>query len=172
MALLVGDLVPLLDAYAAACVRSDGEMRLALADAILQGLSADPELLLTRLDLLGPSTMIEDLFVDRAQAGAERDVAQKVEDLQKAGEDRKPEDICSEILASALVQQLEAAGVDCADEMEKAIDDADEFDLDVQTVDVSGNTATATVKRGDDGPTETMEFARENDQWRATSLSG
>jgi hypothetical protein len=65
MALLVRDLVPLLDAYSAACVRQDSDARLALADAILQGLSADPELLLTRLDLLGPSTMIEDLFVDR-----------------------------------------------------------------------------------------------------------
>jgi hypothetical protein len=70
MALLVRDLVPLLDAYGAACVRQDIDERLALADAILQGLSADPELLLTRLDLLGASTMIEDLFIDRGHAGA------------------------------------------------------------------------------------------------------
>jgi hypothetical protein len=70
MALLVRDLVPLLEAYSAACVRQDGNVRLALADAILQGLSADPELLLTRLDLLGPSTMIEDVFVYRSGAGA------------------------------------------------------------------------------------------------------
>ena len=70
MALLVRDLVPLLDAYSAACERQDSDARLALADAILQGLSADPELLLTRLDLLGPSTMIEDLFVDRGHTGA------------------------------------------------------------------------------------------------------
>jgi hypothetical protein len=70
MALLVRDLVPLLDAYSAACVRQDGDARLALADAILQGFSADPELLLTRLDLLAPSTMIEDLFVDRRDAGS------------------------------------------------------------------------------------------------------
>jgi hypothetical protein len=69
MALLVRDLVALLDAYAAACARQDGDMRLALADAILQGLSADPDLLLTRLDLLGPSTAIEDLFVDLSNAG-------------------------------------------------------------------------------------------------------
>ena len=70
MALLVHDLVPLLDAYSAACVRQDSHKRLALADAILQGLSADPELLMTRLDLLGPSTMIEELFVDRRHAGS------------------------------------------------------------------------------------------------------
>jgi len=65
MALLVRDLVPLLHTYAEACGRQDADVRLTLADAILQGLSADPELLLTRLDLLGPSTMIEGLFVDR-----------------------------------------------------------------------------------------------------------
>lgn len=70
MALLVRDLVPLLEAYSAACAGRDNDARLGLADAIVQGLSADPELLLTRLDLLGPSTMIEDLFVERGHAGA------------------------------------------------------------------------------------------------------
>ena len=104
--------------------------------------------------------------------GEERAVAQKVEDLQEAGEGRKPEDICSQILARSLVQRLEAGGGDCADEMEKAIDDADDYDLDVQDVTVSGTTATARVRRGTEGPPVTMEFARENDQWRATSLGG
>jgi hypothetical protein len=104
--------------------------------------------------------------------GEDRAVAQKVEDLQEAGEKRKPEDICSDILASSLVQQIEAAGADCADEMKKAIEDADDYSLDVQKVNVAGSTATVEVKRGDDGPTETMEFTKENGQWRATSLSG
>jgi hypothetical protein len=124
------------------------------------------------LALAGCGAQPEQNSAEKFPAGAERDVAQKVEDLQEAGEDRKPEDICSQILARSLVTQLEAAGADCAEEMEKAIDDADEFDLDVQEVEVSGNTATATVRRGEDGPTETMEFAREGNQWRATSLSG
>lgn len=69
IALLVNDLVPLLHAYMEACERSDAGERTKLADAILQGMSADPELLLTRLDLLRPSTMIEDLFVDRSAKG-------------------------------------------------------------------------------------------------------
>jgi hypothetical protein len=68
-ALLLRDLVPLLDAYRTACGANDGRARLDLADAILQGLSADPELLLTRLDLLGPCTMIEDLFIERDDHG-------------------------------------------------------------------------------------------------------
>jgi uncharacterized protein HemX len=126
---------------------------------------------LAALTLAGCGAETEQSSAEKFQ-GEERAVAQKVEDLQEAGEGRKPEDICSEILASSLVQQLEAAGVDCADEMEKAIDDADDYALDVQEVQVSGSTATATVRRGDDGPTETMEFTKENGQWRATSLSG
>jgi len=111
----------------------------------------------------------QETSVDRF-SGAERDVAQKVEDLQDAGESRKPEDICSEILASTLVDQLEAAGTDCADEMSKAIDDADDFDLEVREITVNGDDATARVQRGDGGPTATFEFTRENGQWRATSL--
>jgi hypothetical protein len=72
MALLVGDLIPLLDAYSAACDRHDTHERLTLADAIIQGLSADPELLLIRLDLIAASTVIEDLFVDRSDGGDAR----------------------------------------------------------------------------------------------------
>jgi hypothetical protein len=127
--------------------------------------------LLAALALAGCGAEAEPSSVEKFQ-GEERAVAQKVEDLQEAGEGRNPEDICSDILASSLVQQLEAAGVKCADEMEKAIDDADDYDLQVQDVTISGSTATAEVRRGDDGPTETMEFTKENGQWRATSLSG
>jgi hypothetical protein len=112
----------------------------------------------------------QDSDLDRFR-GADRAVAQKVEDLQEAGERRRPEEICTDILAKALVSQLEAAGVDCAQEMTKAIEDADEFELDVREVEVDGSTATVTVRRGDDGPTETMEFTQEGGQWRATSLS-
>ena len=126
--------------------------------------------LLAALALAGCGAEAEPSSVEKFQ-GEERAVAQKVEDLQEAGEGRNPEDICSDILASSLVQQLEAANVKCADEMEKAIDDADDYDLQVQDVTVSGSTATAEVRRGDDGPTETMEFTKENGQWRATSLS-
>jgi hypothetical protein len=104
--------------------------------------------------------------------GDERAVAQKVEDLQQAGESQEPETICNDILARSLVQQLEAAGSDCTQEMEKAVEDADDYALDVTDVSISGSTATAKVRRGEDGPTETMEFTKEGGQWRATSLSG
>ena len=63
VALLVWDLTALLEAYQTACASADEAARLALADGVLQGLSADPELSVTRLDLLGPMTMIEEIFV-------------------------------------------------------------------------------------------------------------
>ena len=69
-ALLLRDLVPLLEAYAAA--GPDTDARLNLADAIFQGMSADPELFLTRLDLLAPCTMIEHLFIGIGEQGQPR----------------------------------------------------------------------------------------------------
>jgi hypothetical protein len=75
-AILLRDLVPLLKAYDKACAppdqTSDQTVRLDLADAILQGVTADTELFLTRLDLLGPCTMIEDLFIERTEDGGTR----------------------------------------------------------------------------------------------------
>jgi hypothetical protein len=67
-ALLVHDLVPLLEAYENAWQSGDGQKRLELADAICQGVSPDPELFLNRVELLGAYSMIEHLFV-----GADRD---------------------------------------------------------------------------------------------------
>jgi hypothetical protein len=127
--------------------------------------------ILPLLLLAGCGASTEPSSVEKFQ-GEERAVAQKVEDLQQAGERREPETICTDILARSLVQQLEAAGAECTDEMQKAIEDADDYTLDVRDVTISGSEATVEVQRGDDGPTETMEFTQEGGQWRATSLSG
>ncbi len=74
-ALLVQDLVPLLGAYEDCCRADDGDRsvrlqadqhqgrRLALADAICQAISPDPELFLNRVELLGAYSMIEHLFI-------------------------------------------------------------------------------------------------------------
>ena len=61
-ALLIQELVPLLEAYEHAG-RDDSRKRLELADAICQGISPDPELFLNRVELLGAYSMIESLFI-------------------------------------------------------------------------------------------------------------
>jgi hypothetical protein len=128
-------------------------------------------LALVLFGVAGCGAQAEPSSVDRFKDSDQRAVAQKIEDLETAGKRGKPDDICSDILAKTLVSQLDAAGTDCATEMQKAIEDANEFDLEVRKVTVTGDTATAEVKNGEDGPTETMQFTRENDQWRATALS-
>jgi hypothetical protein len=61
LALLVQGLVALLKAYERALQNGDERTRLDMAGAICQGISPDPELLLHRLDLLMPYSMIEHL---------------------------------------------------------------------------------------------------------------
>ena len=83
--------------------------------------------------------------------GAEKDVAETIEQLQTSAQNRKPEDICSEVLSSSLVDKLKSSGNDCVDEMEKIIGDADDRELEVTKVTITATNATATVKarRGD-----------------------
>jgi hypothetical protein len=68
-ALLIQDLAPLLEAYENAWHGADGQNRLALADAICQGISPDPELFLNRVELLGAYSMIEHLFITTDRDG-------------------------------------------------------------------------------------------------------
>ena len=90
--------------------------------------------------------------------GEDKNVAEVVEKLQTAGETGDAETICDEVLSQELRDQIKEAGSTCADELDKAIHDADE--------------ATAKVRgrdRGEDRVRE-FEFVRERGEWRATSL--
>jgi hypothetical protein len=68
-ALLIQELVPLLEAYEAAVHGDDTRKRLELADAVCQGVSPDPELFLNRVQLLGAYSMIEHLFITADRDG-------------------------------------------------------------------------------------------------------
>ena len=68
-ALLVQGLVGLLKAYDCALQSGDERMRLDMAGAICQGISADPELFLNRVDLLSAYSMIEHVFIATDREG-------------------------------------------------------------------------------------------------------
>jgi hypothetical protein len=102
--------------------------------------------------------------------GAQGDVAKVVSDLQQDGQRKDANKICAQILSRRLVDQLSQAGTSCEQEMKKAIQDADDFDLNVQKVTVNGSNATAVVRRGDNGPTATFRFVREGGTWKATDF--
>ena len=127
--------------------------------------------LLLLVAVAGCGTQSQSSSADKFKDPDQKAIAEKIEDLESAGRRGKADDICTDILAKTLVSQLDAAGTDCATEMQKAIDDATQFDLSVAKVTINGNEATAEVKQGDDGATETMTFTKENGDWRATALS-
>ena len=104
--------------------------------------------------------------------GEQQRVADVVEKLQSAGETGDAKEICEQVLAKSLADQIRAAGSTCEQEMDKAIKDADDFDLEVESVTIQGNTATARVKGRDRGTdrVRTFEFEKEGPDWRATNL--
>jgi hypothetical protein len=104
--------------------------------------------------------------------GAQKDVADVVEQLSTAGRRRDAKTICSEILAKQLLAELKTAGGDCETEMKNAIEDASDYDLQVRSVKVNGNNATAQVRQGDDGEVATFTFVKEGGGWRASALGG
>jgi uncharacterized lipoprotein YmbA len=102
--------------------------------------------------------------------GEQGQVAKLVDDLASAGQKKDAAKICDQILSQQLVAQLRQAGGNCQVEMKKAIDDADNYDLQVQSVTVNGNQAQAKVRQGKSGPVATFQFVKENGGWRASSL--
>jgi hypothetical protein len=56
--------------------------------------------------------------------------------------------------------------------MDRAIDDASDYDLRVRSVKVNGDNATAEVTQGESGAVATFTFVKEGDGWRASALGG
>jgi hypothetical protein len=105
-------------------------------------------------------------------SGAEKDVATVVGNLATDGQRRKESDICDALLSRALAAKVAQGGQSCAEEMKKAIEDADQFTLDVQSVNVTGTSATARVKSTDRSSDvfRTFRFVQENGGWRIDSF--
>jgi hypothetical protein len=99
-------------------------------------------------------------------------VASVVEDLAQAGRTGNAKKICSDILARQLVAELKSAGGDCESEMKAAIQDASDYDLKVDSVKVTGGSATAKVRQGTQGKVATFSFIKEKGDWRASALGG
>ena len=105
--------------------------------------------------------------------GADKAVAQTIEDLQSNAQNRKPSAICRDVLATALANKLKSAGSDCTDEIEKLTGDADDFELKVTDVTITGTTATAKVKarRGaNKNASTTFSLVKEDGDWRLSDL--
>jgi hypothetical protein len=103
--------------------------------------------------------------------GPANDVSKAISDLQSAAQRKDSGKICSQLLARALVTKLGGAGTACGQEMDKAIADADELTLDVQTIKVNGDQATARVRQGSDGAFKQVTLVREAGAWKVAGVS-
>ena len=100
-------------------------------------------------------------------------MAEVIEDLQTAGERGDATKICNEILTADLKTRLEEGSGSCLDEIKDAVDEAEDTELQVKNVQISGTTATAKVL-GSDGKKDrlaSMTLRKEQGRWRLTALT-
>jgi hypothetical protein len=102
--------------------------------------------------------------------GEQQNVVKVVDALAQAGSRGDADRICKDILAKQLVTELKTAGGDCVTEMDRAIADASDYDLQVTSVKVNGTNATAQVRQGKHGEVATFTFVKEGGAWRASAL--
>jgi 1-aminocyclopropane-1-carboxylate deaminase/D-cysteine desulfhydrase-like pyridoxal-dependent ACC family enzyme len=105
--------------------------------------------------------------------GEQAKVSKAIGDLETAGSGGKAATVCDDIVTTDLKATIASGGSDCAQEMKKAMDDADAFDLNVTAVTITGTKATATVKTPDRGKdvTRTFTLAKQaGGGWRISSF--
>ena len=104
--------------------------------------------------------------------GDQKAVATTVEDFEKAASSGDENKICRDVLAPALARRLTARGGSCTAAVNKAIKDADTFTLDVKTVRITGDQATARVSfdTGKKTRTGTITLTRAG-SWRIADLT-
>ena len=102
--------------------------------------------------------------------GDERDVAAVVDAFAQAGHDGDGAKVCEEVFADALTRNVEReAEQSCEAEVEENLP-RDEYELEVDAVDVTGTTATANVTDQDDNRS-VLHMVKTGDEWRILRIT-
>ncbi|MEA2387107.1 MAG: hypothetical protein QOJ22_1281 [Thermoleophilaceae bacterium] len=97
--------------------------------------------------------------------GVDRDVAGVIDDFAEAGSGGDGARVCDEIFADALKRNIERESKQsCASEVRENLPE-DEYELDVDTIQVDGNSATVTVTDQDDNRSALI-MTKTGDDWR------
>ena len=104
--------------------------------------------------------------------GEEQKVAATVEQLEDAARADEAGKVCTALLDDALLTTLKRQGTNCTTAVKDAIADADNFDLTVDDVTISGDKATAKVVsgKGSEEKSDTLDLARDGSDWKIASL--
>jgi Putative lumazine-binding len=103
--------------------------------------------------------------------GEQEKVAQAVAHLQSHASALEAKKICGEDLAAANVARLNAAPGGCKQALETQLKEIDSFEATVESVKLSGDTATAQVKSIHSGKNtiQTLRLVREGGKWKISS---
>ncbi len=103
-------------------------------------------------------------------SGPSRQVAQVVDELQKASRDGDAERICNRLFTPKLVRDiaLSTGGRSCIDRVKQKLV-SDDAKLTVRSINVAGAEATAVV-REQNGNVTRLGFRRVGDRWRVDSI--
>ena len=111
--------------------------------------------------------------------GRQHDVARTVYDFRDAAQRRDAKKVCDSYLSTELKAKLaqlarvDHRGTDCADQVSDSLRDADSYDITVESVAISGNTATVQIKTDVAHGTDRKDTLQLVDQqgWRLSSLT-
>jgi hypothetical protein len=104
--------------------------------------------------------------------GAQRLVANTVEDFESAASKGDQDQICRELLAKPLVAEYAQRGGTCEKVVDSVLKDTDSFGLTVESVRIAAAQATARVKadRGKKDVIRTLTLVKEGPSWRISAF--
>ena len=105
--------------------------------------------------------------------GEKGKVAAVVEQLEKAAREDNPELVCEQLLTKGRLATVKDLGTNCRTGVKDAFKDADSFDITVDDITITGDSATAKVTsgRGSNKKSDTLALKREGTAWKVDSLS-
>jgi hypothetical protein len=105
--------------------------------------------------------------------GESHNVAQTISNFQSDATTGDQQKLCQNDLALAVQTRLKAAGSGCQQALKDQLPQIDNFNVTVESIAVSGDTATAKVKSTYSGKSRisTIQLVKEGKDWKISSLS-
>lgn len=105
--------------------------------------------------------------------GESKHVAQTISNLQSDITTANATKVCSRDLSANVIKRLQSTGINCKKAMEGQLREIDTYSLTVESISISGTTATAKVKSTWAGKQKVhrLSFVKEGGSWKVSSLS-
>ena len=110
----------------------------------------------------------------RPEPDSEEEVRETLDRFAAATRDKDYQTLCDDLYASDLVERIRAAGLPCEVALRTGLEDRQNPQLRVISVEVNGDSASARVRTtagGEVPSTDTVGLQKEDDDWKVSSLS-